>query len=125
MTVDPNGLSGGLALYYNNEYQVRVLYSSPRMIDIEAETMGKKIFMTFVYGEPVQKLRDQVWERLTRYGISRDDPWFIIGDLNEITGNHEKEGGPLRGAETFVSFNNMIRNSGLLEFPARGNKLSW
>ena len=24
-----------------------------------------------------------------------------------------------------MPFNNMIRNSGLLEFPARGNKMSW
>ena len=72
----------------------------------------------------VSKLGEQVWERLTRYGLSRSEPWFIIGDLNEITGNHEKEGGSLRNAVLFIPFNNMIRNSGLLEFPARGNKLS-
>ena len=65
-----------------------------------------------------------MWERLTRYGLSRSEPWFIIGDLNEITRNHEKEGGSLRSAASFVHFN-MIRNSGLLEFPAKGNKLSW
>jgi len=73
----------------------------------------------------VQKLREQVWERLTRYGLSRTDPWFIIGDLNEITGNHEKDGGFLRSASSFVPFNDMIRNCGLLEFPARGNTFSW
>ena len=27
--------------------------------------------------------------------------------------------------DSFIPFNNMIRNSGLLEFPARGNKISW
>ncbi|WZY88833.1 hypothetical protein YC2023_045568 [Brassica napus] len=87
--------------------------------------LGKTVFLTFVYGDPVTDLREQVLERLTRYGLSRSDPWFIIGDLNEITGNHEKEGGPLRSAASFVPFNNMIRNSGLLEFPAKGNKMSW
>lgn len=86
------------------------------MIDVEAETLGKKVFLTFVYGDPVQKLSEQVWERLTRYGLARSEPWFIIGDLNEITGNHEKEGGSLRSAASFVPFNNMIRNNGLLEF---------
>ena len=119
------GRSGGLALYYNNEYQVNVLYSSNRMIDVEAVAPGKTVYMTFVYGDPVQDLREQVWERLTRYGISRSEPWFIIGDLNEITGNHEKDGGALRSANSFVLFNNMIRNCGLLEFPVKGNKLSW
>uniref|UniRef100_A0A0D3D5D4 Endonuclease/exonuclease/phosphatase domain-containing protein n=1 Tax=Brassica oleracea var. oleracea TaxID=109376 RepID=A0A0D3D5D4_BRAOL len=125
VTVDPVGRSGGLALYYNNDYQVKVLFSSNRMIDVEAVALGKTIFLTFVYGDPVPDLREQVWERLTRYGLSRSEPWFIIGDLNEITVNHEKEGGSLRSAASFVPFNNMIRNTGLLEFPTKGNKLSW
>ena len=90
VTVDPNERSGGLALFYNNEFQVEILYSSKRMIDIEAMVKGKKVFFTFVYGEPVQKLREQVWERLTRFELARSKPWFIIGDLNEITENHEK-----------------------------------
>ena len=123
--MDPNGRSGGLALYYNNEYQIQILYTSNRMIDVEAVALGKRVFLTFVYRDPVQQLRDQVWERLTRYGLSRSEPWFIIGDLNEITGNHEKDGGALRSADSFISVNDMIRNSGLLEFPARGNKMSW
>ena len=125
VTVDPIRRSGGLVLFYNNMHQVKVLYSSNRMIDVAAEALGKKIFLTFVYGDPFQKLREQVWEWLTRYGLSRLDPWFIIGYLNEITESHEKEGGSLRSADSFVPFNNMIRNSGLLEFPARGNKMSW
>ena len=123
--MDPVGKSRGLALFYNNDYQVKVLYSSNRMIDVEAEILGKMVYLTFVYGDPVQKMREQVWERLTRYGLSRSEPWFIIGDLNEITGNHEKDGGSIRSADSFIPFNNMIRNSGLLEFPARGNKMSW
>uniref|UniRef100_A0A0D2ZZI3 Uncharacterized protein n=2 Tax=Brassica TaxID=3705 RepID=A0A0D2ZZI3_BRAOL len=65
VTVDPVGRSGGLALYYNSEYQVKVLYSSNRMIDVEAEALGKKVYLTFVYGDPVQDMREQVWERLT------------------------------------------------------------
>ena len=70
VTVDPNGRSGGLALFYNNEYQVKILYSSNRMIDIEAVVKGKQVFLTFVYGDPVQELREHVWERLTWYGLA-------------------------------------------------------
>ena len=43
----------------------------------------------------------------------------------EITANHEKERGTLRSPASFVSFNNMIRDTGLLEFPAKGNQMSW
>lgn len=60
------------------------------MIDVDAILLGKQVFMTFVYGEPVQKLIDQVWKRLTRYGLARSEHWFIIGDLNETNDNHEK-----------------------------------
>ena len=67
------GRSGGLALYYNNDYQVQVLYSSNRIIDAEAVALGKTVYLTFVYGDPVPKLREQVWERLTRYGLSRSE----------------------------------------------------
>ena len=103
-TVDPNGRSGGFALFYYNEYQVKILYSSNRMIDIEAVVKGKQVFLTFVYGDPVPKLREQVWERLTRFGLARSEPWFIIGDLNEITGNQEKDGGSLRCATSLYNF---------------------
>lgn len=50
----------GLYLYFNNEYQVKILYYSNQMIDVETVVLGTKVFMTFVYGEPVRKLRDQV-----------------------------------------------------------------
>ena len=94
------------------------------MIDVEAVALGKRVFLTFVYGDPVQKMREQVWERLTRYGLSRSEPWFIVGDLNEIIGNHKKDGGALRSVDSFIPFNDMIRNNGLLEFPAWENKIS-
>ncbi|CAA7045136.1 unnamed protein product [Microthlaspi erraticum] len=76
-------------------------------------------------GLRVVKLRDLVWERITRIGTTRTDPWFLIGDFNEITGNHEKQGGPLRQASSFVSFNLMISDCGFVDFPSRGNTLSW
>ena len=123
--MDPIGRSGGLALYHNHDSPVTIIYSSNRIIDVETSYKGKTIFISFVYGEHVQDLRDQVWERLIRIGINRLEPWFIIGDLNEITCNHEKEGGVLRHASTFVDFNNMIDNCGLLEFPSLENTMSW
>ncbi|CAA7020289.1 unnamed protein product [Microthlaspi erraticum] len=124
-TVEPSGASGGLALFYNNSYDVNIVCSNKRIIDIEARYEGKVIFLSFVYGDPVVKWRDLVWERITRIGTTRTDPWFLIGDFNEITGNHEKQGGALRQASSFVSFNLMISDCGLVDFPSRGNKLSW
>ena len=71
-TVEPLGLSGGLALLFMDEFQVNALSSNNRMIDIEAVIDGVKVFMTFFYGDPVLERRDHVWERLTRFSTTRN-----------------------------------------------------
>ncbi|KAG7548646.1 Reverse transcriptase domain [Arabidopsis suecica] len=47
------------------------------------------------------------------------------GDFNELRGNHEKRGGKLRHASSFIPFNLMIEDCGLVEFPHLGDWLSW
>ncbi|XP_019085378.1 PREDICTED: uncharacterized protein LOC109126331 [Camelina sativa] len=95
------------------------------MIDVEAVFKRRVIYLTFVYGDPVPKNRDSVWERLLRISLTRSNPWFMVGDLNELTGNHEKRGGKLRPASSFLAFNGMIRDCGFLDFPYLGDCPSW
>ncbi|WZZ78223.1 hypothetical protein YC2023_098795 [Brassica napus] len=95
------------------------------MIDIEAVIDGIKVYMTFVYGEPVLERCDQVWERLTRFSTTRNGPWFMIGDFNEITCHNEKEGGRQRPDSSFLPFKQMLNDCGMLEFPFTGDMLSW
>ena len=40
------------------------------MIDIDAVIDGIKVFMTFVYGDPVLERIEHVWERLTRFSTT-------------------------------------------------------
>ena len=87
-----------MTFYYNNEFQVNILYTSNRIIYVKAEIMGKKFSSRFLW-IPSTKMREQIWESLTRYGLVRTEPWFVIGNLNEITGNYEKQGGHLRRLE--------------------------
>jgi len=54
-TVDPIGCSGGLALFYNNDFNVSILFESNRLIDVATNYKGKTIHLTFVYGDPVPK----------------------------------------------------------------------
>ena len=122
--VEPLGLSGGLALFFMDEFQVNVLFSNNRMIDIEAVIDGIKVYMTFVYGDPVLERRDEVWERLTRFSTTRNGPWFMIGDFNEIICHNEKEGGRRRPDSSFLPFKQMLHDCGMLEFPFTGDMLS-
>lgn len=78
-----------------------------------------------MYGNPVCHLRQVVWDKLIEIGISRDEPWLVLGDLNEILDNSEKLGGPTRAESSFFSFRNMISDCRLRETPSIGNKFSW
>ncbi|CAA7048396.1 unnamed protein product [Microthlaspi erraticum] len=92
-TVEPEGRSGGLALFYFDSFDVTVLFSSNRMIDIEARIEGKKVSMTFVYGDPVTENRGKVWDDLVQMSMTRNENWLMVGDFNEIISNREKRGG--------------------------------
>ncbi|CAL9233524.1 unnamed protein product, partial [Arabidopsis halleri] len=94
--VDPEGLSGGLVLFWKAAYEVEVLHSDKRIIDVKVTLGSLMFFISFVYGDPVQHLRQPVLERLTEIGIRRTDAWFVVGDLNELMDNSEKLGGPPR-----------------------------
>lgn len=37
-------------------------------------------------------------------GSERNEPWLVIGDLNELMNNGEKLGGPPRDESSFFSF---------------------
>ncbi|CAA7027944.1 unnamed protein product [Microthlaspi erraticum] len=95
------------------------------MIDIEAVIERKKVYMTFVYGDPVRECRGRVWESLVQLSFHQRGSWLMIGDFNEIMGNHEKRGGRRRAESSFLDFRNMINDCGMLEFPFKGNPLSW
>ncbi|KAF8050412.1 hypothetical protein N665_1970s0001 [Sinapis alba] len=99
-----------------------------RICKFHSAMIGNKIFITFVYGDPVVEYREYVWERLTRMSLNCRNVWLMIGDFNKITGNHEKRGGGgggRRAESSFFPFRNMISNSGMIDFPYTGNSLSW
>lgn len=48
-----------------------------------------------------------------------------IGDFNKMIGNHEKSGGRERTESSFLPFRKMIDNCGMIDFPYKGNFLSW
>ncbi|KAF8113247.1 hypothetical protein N665_0054s0059 [Sinapis alba] len=59
----------------------------------------------------------------TRFATIRDGPWFMISDFNKIRAHHEKEGGKRQYDTSFLSFNQIILDCGMLEFLCTGNQL--
>ncbi|KAG7582623.1 Zinc knuckle CX2CX4HX4C [Arabidopsis suecica] len=123
--IDPEGLSGGLALFWKASYEVEVLHSDKRIIDTKIKLGSLWFFTSFVYGDPVCQLRQDVWDNLINIGLTRNEPWFVVGDLNGIWDNSEKLGGPARDESSFFPFRNMVQDCRLRDIPFSGNKFSW
>ncbi|KAG7548894.1 Endonuclease/exonuclease/phosphatase, partial [Arabidopsis suecica] len=125
VTVEPLGLSGGLALMWKNSYKVEVLSKDKRIIDTKI-SLGSIVFcVTFVYGDPVRANRQVVWDRLSGLGLIRDAAWLLVGDFNELLTNAEKKGGPPRDESSFWGFREMAENCKITELRSSGNSFSW
>ncbi|KAG2249545.1 hypothetical protein Bca52824_089173 [Brassica carinata] len=100
-----------------------VLSQSPNLIDCKVSfNEVSSFYFTFVYGHLVSSLRHYTWERLDRWGINRrNKPWLLLGDWNEILGNHEKIGGRLRPAASFQTFRTLVRNLDLVDLKTMAN----
>ncbi|KAF8088679.1 hypothetical protein N665_0532s0042 [Sinapis alba] len=66
-----------------------------------------------------------VWERISRWGCIRKEPWCIIGDFNEILSNGEKTGGPKRADASFKSFSAMLQTCRMDEISSKGDRFTW
>lgn len=124
--VNPIGLSGGLALFWKASYDVvEVINSEQRIIDVRVKLGSLSFYISCVYGDLVCHLRQVVWDQLIDIGDSRDELWFVLGDLSELIDNSEKLGGPARAESTFFPFRNMKSECRLQETPSIGNRFSW
>lgn len=112
-------------MFWKASYEVEVLRSDKRIIDTKVKLGSLWFFASFVYGDPAWHLRQDVWDNLTTIGLARNDPWFVVGDLNEIWDNSEKFGGPGREESSFIPFRNMVQDCRLRDIPFSGNKFSW
>ncbi|KAG2267781.1 hypothetical protein Bca52824_062336 [Brassica carinata] len=73
ITVEPEGLSGGLALMWKDSYNVVVLSTDKRIIDLKVSIGSTSFYLSCVYGDPVRTIRREVWDRLTHIGLLRDE----------------------------------------------------
>ncbi|KAF8085396.1 hypothetical protein N665_0668s0027, partial [Sinapis alba] len=110
--VPPTGHgAGGLALFWKQGLQI--FYEN------------KRFFATFIHADTNYVVRRQLWNELTALTLSRDAPWFVTGDFNDILNNQEKEGGRSRAEGSFVDFRSFMSECDLYDLPHTGDFLSW
>lgn len=124
-TVNPVGKSGGLAVFWKNSGLVNIVSSNKNMVDLLFQLGDKKFFVSCIYGEPNEGKRQCLWEKISRVGVNRKEPWCLLGDFNAICGNNEKSGGPLRSDEVFSDFNDMLSVCRMKEPVSHGDPFTW
>ena len=80
----------GLALFWKQGIDLVVLSFCKNYIDTEIMYENKRFFATFIYADTDYLVRRQLWNELTTLALSRDSPWFLSGDFNDILNNQEK-----------------------------------
>lgn len=124
-TVNPVRASGGLAVFWKCNVDIEVRYADKHLIDLDVHLGDKRFFVSCVYGEPVKENRPRLWERISRIGIHRKEPWCMLGDFNDLIHNGEKKGGPRRSDASFQPFCDMLSASEMIELPSYGNAYTW
>ena len=85
--------AGGLALFWNQSLKLSVLSSNADVIDTMIEHEENFFYASFVYASTDRTKRNQLWDALLVTAESRDAPWFVTGDFNDILNSEEKSGG--------------------------------
>lgn len=110
---------------WKKDVSITILTANQNFIDTLIAFKGKVFHSTFVYGEPDTSKRLAVWTSLCDIASTRDFPWFLTGDFNEITNNSEKSGGPERPESSFNNFRSFLSTCDLFDLKHTGNFLSW
>ncbi|KAK9001843.1 hypothetical protein V6N11_024541 [Hibiscus sabdariffa] len=78
--VEPIGIAGGLALWWNNEVKLSVLLHDKNFIDTVISINGEsEWFGTFIYAPPYEEEKQEFWERLGTLRDNANVKWCIMG----------------------------------------------
>ncbi|XP_024200200.1 uncharacterized protein LOC112203464 [Rosa chinensis] len=122
-----DGLSGGLAMFWNDDVQAKVLTFSAHHIDLEivGGPGDPRWRLTGFYGYARTIERDRSWQLLRDLRDLDSLPWAVIGDFNEILNNGEKIDGLLRSEQQMRGFREALGYGDLLDLGFQGAMSTW
>ena len=118
--------SGGLALYWKDGLNLKVIDSTPTFIDaVVNPRMDDAWRLTGFYGNPITAIREHSWTLLRHLCLKMDLPWLCVGDFNEITKAEEKKGGAPRQERQMREFRSALDFCGFRDLGFVGPPFTW
>lgn len=125
--VNPIGLAGGLALWWDSSISISVDVSSNNVVHTSCQSLhdNKSWAMSFVYGSPSYQDKEMVWDFIRNIADGLRGPWVCLGDFNEVAMASDKSGGNLPSSARISSFNDFLNDCGLLDLGFKGQRFTW
>ncbi|KAK4263572.1 hypothetical protein QN277_028965 [Acacia crassicarpa] len=125
--VEPEGLAGGLAVWWKGGISLTVLYKSKNIIHTVIESTGIKVleYATFVYGPPKERERRVVWDVVRGLSNSIQSAWLLVGGFNDLLSQSEKEGGNPRSLRKIINFQRLLSDCNVMDLEFKGARFTW
>lgn len=122
MLHDGCGKGAGIALYWDESFEIKKLSVGPRYIDVLIRNNPNEQWWrgTFVYGEPRAHERIHMWNLLRRFKHNSNAPWLAIGDFNETQCQSEHFSASRRSEKQMADFREVLEWCDLYDLGYRG-----
>ncbi|XP_058186378.1 uncharacterized protein LOC131303505 [Rhododendron vialii] len=125
--VDPVGLSGGLALWWKDEVDIKVKFKSKNIMRciVNWPNHRNRWFCSFIYAPPVMQRRRELWDYLRSIHRESNFPWLCVGDFNEVGSILEKQGGGVCRRSRIEEFQQLLSDCELMDLEFKGSLYTW
>ncbi|RYR26599.1 hypothetical protein Ahy_B02g060864 [Arachis hypogaea] len=117
----PWDLSGGLCLFWNENFSLDIYSWSQNVIAVDIDYLKDNIWKCkFVYGIPKFAQKRLLWRDLFERRDSEHTPQLFIGDFNDIICQDEKEGLHPKPKSQMKDFRKFIDANSLMDLELKG-----
>ncbi|XP_074352927.1 uncharacterized protein LOC141692083 [Apium graveolens] len=113
-------------MLWRNKDEITVQSYSTNHIDVLLTIQGWHPFrLTGLYGEPNRSKRRSTWNLIRHLHSQFQNPWILIGDMNNVLGQADKRGGPLYPTWLINGFQEVLEECDLHDMELTGYPFTW
>ncbi|XP_028805248.1 uncharacterized protein LOC114760152 [Neltuma alba] len=121
------GFFGGIWIGWREEKaHLELLELNEQFVHLSVSYGGEEAWkLTVAYVTPRYREKQVFWDHMARLSREMEGVWIVIGDLNDIRRDLEKQGGAPRNEKRCTIFNDNIDACNLLEVETWGSRFTW